>query len=262
VTPNSYEACGQHRPRHTAPGLRTCPLQRIRPDSGEGLVISVRAKTTPKWELIPRFLWLGGGKVPSRAMYISLAFPSQFGYIHHHLPAQTGPSSLSPVAFDLRTYLPLSKLTPFRPLGYCFGEHELIHGPPASVRLTSYRPVASNVLRSQHTFAVLLPRDGSLANDIQWKRCDGTFGKALSACCVESEGDVCLDNGICYWTGHYKYRPPCSDWTWQDPTCAVDVFKGRELVLVPRRDQVESAVFLMPCSSEQTNSAALSSPPR
>lgn len=60
--------------------------------------------------------------------------------------------------------------------------------------------------------------DGSVAGTYTWVPCKST-GTA-STCCIPSEGDVCMADGLCNWVGHYYFRGACTDSTWQDPSCA------------------------------------------
>src|SRR5436190_9734560 len=54
--------------------------------------------------------------------------------------------------------------------------------------------------------------DGDPAIDYQFVPCSP--GKPVSACCVPSEGDVCLPSGLCNWTDHYPYRGACTSRNW------------------------------------------------
>ena len=56
--------------------------------------------------------------------------------------------------------------------------------------------------------------DSELATDYTWVPCGSD--NTTSTCCVPSEGDVCLSNGLCSWTGHYVYRGTCTDPTWPE----------------------------------------------
>ncbi|OIW26991.1 hypothetical protein CONLIGDRAFT_717166 [Coniochaeta ligniaria NRRL 30616] len=60
--------------------------------------------------------------------------------------------------------------------------------------------------------------DGSVAGSYNWVPCKST-GTA-STCCIPSEGDVCMEDGLCNWVGYYYFRGACTDQTWQDPSCA------------------------------------------
>ena len=40
-----------------------------------------------------------------------------------------------------------------------------------------------------------------------------------SACCEKSDGDVCLDTGICLSVGGMTYQGACTDQNWQSNSC-------------------------------------------
>ena len=40
-----------------------------------------------------------------------------------------------------------------------------------------------------------------------------------SACCLMSNGDVCLDTGICLSVGGLTYQGACTDQNWQSNSC-------------------------------------------
>jgi len=51
--------------------------------------------------------------------------------------------------------------------------------------------------------------DGGLATDYTYQPCVG--GGGVSSCCIPSEGDKCLSNGLCYWpSGAYPFRGACT----------------------------------------------------
>jgi hypothetical protein len=58
--------------------------------------------------------------------------------------------------------------------------------------------------------------DGSLAVDYDFVPCTST---GVSACCVLGEGDVCMPDGLCNWTGHYLYRGSCTSESWDSTDC-------------------------------------------
>jgi hypothetical protein len=49
---------------------------------------------------------------------------------------------------------------------------------------------------------------GGLATDFDYVPCTGS---KFSSCCIPSEGDVCLSNGLCYWNdAPYVFRGACT----------------------------------------------------
>ncbi|KAG0647900.1 hypothetical protein D0Z07_5666 [Hyphodiscus hymeniophilus] len=63
--------------------------------------------------------------------------------------------------------------------------------------------------------------DGSIPTDYVWEPCTGA---QYSSCCVPSEGDVCQENGLCYYPGSEQlYRGTCTDRTWDDPACNANI---------------------------------------
>ena len=60
--------------------------------------------------------------------------------------------------------------------------------------------------------------DGSVAKTYTWVACKNS-GTGASSCCIPSEGDTCLSNGLCNWVGHYVFRGACTDQTWKDGAC-------------------------------------------
>lgn len=64
--------------------------------------------------------------------------------------------------------------------------------------------------------------DGSIPVDYIFEPCVGTGGH--SSCCVPSEGDICQENGLCYFPEtNNTFRGACTDRTWNDPACAKDL---------------------------------------
>jgi hypothetical protein len=60
--------------------------------------------------------------------------------------------------------------------------------------------------------------NGSNATDYTYVPCKG--GSGVSSCCIPSEGDVCLSNGLCYYDhGSYPFRGACTDKSWKSPSC-------------------------------------------
>jgi hypothetical protein len=59
--------------------------------------------------------------------------------------------------------------------------------------------------------------DGTIPTDYTYIKCTGSQN---SSCCIPSEGDLCMSNGLCYYQGgQYLYRGACSDKTWNDNSC-------------------------------------------
>ncbi|OCL13945.1 hypothetical protein AOQ84DRAFT_74884 [Glonium stellatum] len=59
--------------------------------------------------------------------------------------------------------------------------------------------------------------DGTFPTDYSYEPCTGD---QYSSCCIPSEGDQCLSNGLCYYTGgQYAFRGACTDKTWQASQC-------------------------------------------
>src|SRR3954467_8039917 len=63
--------------------------------------------------------------------------------------------------------------------------------------------------------------DGSIPTDYVWEPCTGS---QYSSCCIPSEGDICQDNGLCYFPplGNL-FRGTCTDRTWNDPACPSEI---------------------------------------
>jgi len=67
--------------------------------------------------------------------------------------------------------------------------------------------------------------DGSIPTDYVWEACTGA---EYSSCCIPSEGDICQDNGLCWFppTGNLTgnlFRGTCTDRTWTDPACPANI---------------------------------------
>ncbi|KAF7551800.1 hypothetical protein G7Z17_g4742 [Cylindrodendrum hubeiense] len=56
--------------------------------------------------------------------------------------------------------------------------------------------------------------DGSEASDRRYEPCGG-INTTFSTCCVFSEGEECLPNGLCMHPGHYDYRAACDNRDWE-----------------------------------------------
>jgi hypothetical protein len=66
-------------------------------------------------------------------------------------------------------------------------------------------------------FAQCYYPDGSIPTDYDWQPCTGA---QYSSCCIPSEGDICQENGLCYFPDEgLDYRGTCTDITWTDPSC-------------------------------------------
>ncbi|KAI9780835.1 MAG: hypothetical protein M1839_006462 [Geoglossum umbratile] len=60
--------------------------------------------------------------------------------------------------------------------------------------------------------------NGAVAKDYTYAVCNSTTTQ--SACCIPSEGDVCLSNDLCYWpSGNYPFRGACTDKSWTSDAC-------------------------------------------
>src|SRR4051794_14152448 len=66
--------------------------------------------------------------------------------------------------------------------------------------------------------------DYLVAQDFDFVPCGAS--NTISACCVPSEGDVCLSNGLCDWTGNYLYRGACTDPSWKSENCTTYCASG------------------------------------
>lgn len=63
--------------------------------------------------------------------------------------------------------------------------------------------------------------DGSIPTDYFYEPCTGG---EHSSCCIPTEGDICQDNGLCYLPEvGSAFRGACTDRTWNDPSCPVDI---------------------------------------
>ncbi|KAH7072883.1 hypothetical protein BKA63DRAFT_576868 [Paraphoma chrysanthemicola] len=59
--------------------------------------------------------------------------------------------------------------------------------------------------------------DGSFPTDYVYVPCSGT---EHTSCCIPSEGDQCLSNGLCYYPGgEYLFQGACTDKNWNSPGC-------------------------------------------
>lgn len=94
-------------------------------------------------------------------------------------------------------------------------------------------PVILSQLKLVDAFAQCYYPDGSIPQDYVWEPCSGAL---YSSCCVPSEGDVCQENGLCYYPdvsndGGFGtlYRGTCTDRTWTDAACKTNVCVSGEL---------------------------------
>ncbi|KAH8590949.1 hypothetical protein B0O99DRAFT_280149 [Bisporella sp. PMI_857] len=63
--------------------------------------------------------------------------------------------------------------------------------------------------------------DGSIPTDYLYEPCTGA---EFSTCCIPSEGDICQENGLCWYPlVNATFRGTCTDRTWNDPACSADV---------------------------------------
>jgi len=68
--------------------------------------------------------------------------------------------------------------------------------------------------------------DGSAPADYSFVACNNS---AVSACCVPSEGDICLANGLCQDVSDGSvFRGACTDQTWKSSSCPQICVKGYE----------------------------------
>jgi hypothetical protein len=71
--------------------------------------------------------------------------------------------------------------------------------------------------------------DGSIPTDYDWEPCTGA---QYSSCCIPSEGDICQENGLCYYPAEeLDYRGTCTDPTWTDPSCPQICVNGEAFFL-------------------------------
>ncbi|KAH8674932.1 hypothetical protein BGZ61DRAFT_536238 [Ilyonectria robusta] len=56
--------------------------------------------------------------------------------------------------------------------------------------------------------------DGSEATEREYEPCGGV-NTTFSTCCVFSDGEECLPNGLCTYPGHYDYRGACNNEDWE-----------------------------------------------
>ena len=61
--------------------------------------------------------------------------------------------------------------------------------------------------------------NGKIATDYDWYKCNYTTGIGFETCCVPEWGDVCMENGLCYWQDRYVYRGACADKSWAGGKC-------------------------------------------
>lgn len=62
-----------------------------------------------------------------------------------------------------------------------------------------------------------------------------TIGSTFSSCCIPSEGDTCLTDGLCFFpqststqtSGNYVYRGACTDQAWKDGSCATQCITSK-----------------------------------
>jgi hypothetical protein len=60
--------------------------------------------------------------------------------------------------------------------------------------------------------------DGSNATDYTYEPCKS--GTGFSSCCIPGEGDLCLSDGLCYYSsGSYPFRGACTDPTFKSKEC-------------------------------------------
>lgn len=108
----------------------------------------------------------------------------------------------------------------------CFSSRrQSAHRNTTLIITTMLRPFLSNVLLSVAILLSTLPTirascyypDGSFPTDYVFEACGGDSG----TCCIPSEGDVCLSNGLCSLgaSGTYLFRGACTDKTWNSPSC-------------------------------------------
>ena len=71
--------------------------------------------------------------------------------------------------------------------------------------------------------------DGSIPTDFTYVPC--TSGN-MSACCIQSEGDVCQPNGLCYYPPKaHNFRGACTDQTWASDACPKICISGKRVTL-------------------------------
>ncbi|OCK84607.1 hypothetical protein K432DRAFT_378443 [Lepidopterella palustris CBS 459.81] len=68
--------------------------------------------------------------------------------------------------------------------------------------------------------------DGSFPTDYAFSPCTGD---QYTTCCIPSEGDKCLSNGLCSWTaGGEIFRGACTDKTWNSTNCLNHCTQGTD----------------------------------
>jgi hypothetical protein len=73
--------------------------------------------------------------------------------------------------------------------------------------------------------------DGSIPTDYVWEPCTGS---EFSSCCIPSEGDICQEDGLCYYPSNEQvYRGACTDRTWNDPSCPSNICVNSMYLLFP-----------------------------
>ncbi|KAH7077168.1 hypothetical protein FB567DRAFT_608132 [Paraphoma chrysanthemicola] len=83
-------------------------------------------------------------------------------------------------------------------------------------QLFSFTCVCFGVLSRVVSASCYYP-DGSFPTDYVYVPCSGT---EHTSCCIPSEGDQCLSNGLCYYPGgEYLFRGACTDKNWNSPGC-------------------------------------------
>lgn len=68
--------------------------------------------------------------------------------------------------------------------------------------------------------------DGSFPSDYVYTACSGS---EFTSCCIASEGDQCLSNGLCYYprsSSKYLFRGACTDKTWKSENCFKHCLSG------------------------------------
>ena len=119
-----------------------------------------------------------------------------------------------------RPYLP--KIFPFPFASFSRFTHRVRRGKMLLLQRTDIRTLLLVCL----TLVIPVPGavgqcyypDGTIPTDYNYVPCTGS---GFSSCCIPSEGDVCMSNGLCYYqSGQYLFRGACSDQTWKDNSCA------------------------------------------
>lgn len=72
--------------------------------------------------------------------------------------------------------------------------------------------------------------DGSIPTDFSYVPCTSN---PVSSCCIPLEGDVCQDNGLCYYPASRAiYRAACTDQTWKSSGCPQVCVTGKKLSFI------------------------------